>query len=166
MQYFCVTIPPAVKPTLLRQMDMGSLTCAHCVPCTRRRVMVSHKQVCTRGDSGGDRKTVPHPASPGDRTQGLQIRIPDALTSELCPLAKDLIINCINKWHEVVLITSVKAETYHPNYYSFLSLTKKIVLQRTRLQGQSRVQIRRYFNHGFFKAECELKGVCVKRILL
>ena len=28
MQYFCVTIPPAVRPTLLRQMDMGSLTCA------------------------------------------------------------------------------------------------------------------------------------------
>ena len=26
---YCVTIPPAVRPTLLRQMDMGSLTCAH-----------------------------------------------------------------------------------------------------------------------------------------
>ena len=25
---FCVSIPPAVKPTLLRQMDMGSLMCA------------------------------------------------------------------------------------------------------------------------------------------
>ena len=34
MQYSCVTIPPAVRPTLLRQMDMGSLTCAHIwMPC-------------------------------------------------------------------------------------------------------------------------------------
>ena len=29
MQYFCVSIPPAVRPTVIRQMDMGSLTCAH-----------------------------------------------------------------------------------------------------------------------------------------
>ena len=32
MQYFCVSIdsmPPAVRSTLLRQMDIGSLTCAH-----------------------------------------------------------------------------------------------------------------------------------------
>ena len=29
MQYLCVTIPPpAVRPTLVRQLDMGSLTCA------------------------------------------------------------------------------------------------------------------------------------------
>ena len=28
MQYVCVTIPPAVRPPLLRQMDTGSLTCA------------------------------------------------------------------------------------------------------------------------------------------
>ena len=27
VQRFCVSIPPAVRPTLLRQMDMGSLTC-------------------------------------------------------------------------------------------------------------------------------------------
>ena len=26
---FFVTIPPAVRPTILRQMDMGSVTCAH-----------------------------------------------------------------------------------------------------------------------------------------
>ena len=29
VQCFRVFIPPAVRPTLLRQMDMGSLTCAH-----------------------------------------------------------------------------------------------------------------------------------------
>ena len=28
MPYFCVTIPPAVRPSLERQMDMGSLKCA------------------------------------------------------------------------------------------------------------------------------------------
>ena len=27
MQYLCVTTPQAVRPTLLRQVDMGSLTC-------------------------------------------------------------------------------------------------------------------------------------------
>ena len=28
VEYFCVTTPPAVRPTLLRQTAMGSLTCA------------------------------------------------------------------------------------------------------------------------------------------
>ena len=28
VQYLCVTIPPAVRPTVLQQMDVGSLTCA------------------------------------------------------------------------------------------------------------------------------------------
>ena len=28
MQYFRVSIPPAVRPSLLRQMDVGSVTCA------------------------------------------------------------------------------------------------------------------------------------------
>ena len=32
MQYFCVSIPPAVRPTLLQQIDMGSLT-AHTFGC-------------------------------------------------------------------------------------------------------------------------------------
>ena len=38
--YFRVTIPPALRPTLLRQMDVGSFTCAHIwlrVVCTRMR---------------------------------------------------------------------------------------------------------------------------------
>ena len=40
LQYFCVTIPPAVTPSLLRQMDTGSLTCVQtwvCAVHTKRR---------------------------------------------------------------------------------------------------------------------------------
>ena len=29
VQYFFVTIPPVARPTLLRQIHMGSLTCVH-----------------------------------------------------------------------------------------------------------------------------------------
>ena len=47
-------IPPAMRPTLLRQMDMASLTCTHtfgCAPYTSRGI--SRKQVCMRVDSEG-----------------------------------------------------------------------------------------------------------------
>ena len=49
----------------------------HCFPWHHRPKVppvgggVRHKQVCTRVDSGGDRKIVPHPAQPWDQTQGL-----------------------------------------------------------------------------------------------
>ena len=88
--------PPAVRPTLLRQMDMGPLTCAHiwvCAVSLYTRMGVRHKQVCTRVDLEGQKKTtVPHPTPPWDRTQGLlsfelracnhcELRPPSRLTS-------------------------------------------------------------------------------------
>ena len=81
MQYFSGTPPPAVRPTLLRQMDMGSLTCAHIlgvyVHTKGGGGGCSHKQVCPRVDwDPRDIKAVPHPAPPRDRTQDLRIRNP------------------------------------------------------------------------------------------
>ena len=72
--YTCVTIPLAVRPTLLRQMDMVSAT--------------SHTHQGARGRGGAgtsksaqeltqrDRKTVLHPALPEAQTQVLWILIP------------------------------------------------------------------------------------------
>ena len=78
-----VSIPPAVRPILLPQTDMGPLTCT---------------QICGTGGPGTnssaqkltrrDRKVVPHPVPPGDRTQGLRIAYP-TLTTELHPPSAD-----------------------------------------------------------------------------
>ena len=83
VQCFRVSIWPALRRTLLRLMDMGSLTCAQIW------VRVIHTNAKWREGGGGsgtnksaqeltrrDRKTVCHPAPPGDRTQGLLIWIP------------------------------------------------------------------------------------------
>ena len=65
VQYFRVSVPPAVRPTLSRQMDIGSLTCAQ----------IWARAVHTKGGGGGqtqtnkpvkgltgrDRKLVPRP---------------------------------------------------------------------------------------------------------
>ena len=76
--YVRFSIPPAVRPTHLRKMDVGSLTCAQfgCVLYTWRGsgTNKSAEELTRR-----DRKTAP----PGDRSQGL--RISDALTTELHP---------------------------------------------------------------------------------
>ena len=53
---FRVFIPPAVRPTLSRQMAMGYLTCAIW---GRARQAQTAKELTRR-----DRKTVPHPAPP------------------------------------------------------------------------------------------------------
>ena len=76
VQCSCVYIQPAVMPTLLRQIDIGSLMCAHMWGCA----------VHTKGGSGTNksaqeltwrnRKAVPHPAPPRHRPQGLWIYIP------------------------------------------------------------------------------------------
>ena len=57
--------PPAVRPTLVRQMDMGYLTCAQvCLRAvhTKGGGAVRHKQVCTRVDSEGHKTPHPHPS--------------------------------------------------------------------------------------------------------
>ena len=53
LQSFRVSVPAAVMPTLffLRQMDMGSLTCARFLGACRTRK--GHEQVYTRVDSEG-----------------------------------------------------------------------------------------------------------------
>ena len=55
---FRVSIPPAVRLSPLRQMDMGSLTCAQIWMRAKHKkgrggwvVVVKHRQVCTRVDS-------------------------------------------------------------------------------------------------------------------
>ena len=70
--FLCVTIPPAVTPTLSRQMDMGSLTCAHtcCVPYTRSGI--GHKQVLAQELTRRDRKNVSDHAQP---SQGIEPRV-------------------------------------------------------------------------------------------
>ena len=86
--YLCVTIPPAVRPTLVRLVEMGSLTCAHIVRACR-----THEEGSGTSKSAQphvtlkDRKTtVPHPAPPGDRTlNGLRNRQSDALNTVPCP---------------------------------------------------------------------------------
>ena len=82
---FCVTIPAAARPTLIRQMDMGSLTCAQMCVCHTHEGGSGtnmYAQELTRRD----RKTVPHPAPTGDRTQGLPgLNYDDILTTELLP---------------------------------------------------------------------------------
>ena len=66
MQYFCVTVPPAVRGlTLLGQMGMGSLTCAQIwVRAVHTKWQSgTTKQVCTRIDSEGQKIcTSPCPA--------------------------------------------------------------------------------------------------------
>ena len=86
MQYLCVSIPPAVRPTLLRQMDRGSLTCAQIwVRAITHEAGSMYKQVCTRVNSEGQKKmslTLP--------SQGIEARVFefisfDAGTIELRP---------------------------------------------------------------------------------
>ena len=84
---FRVSISPVVRPTLLRQIDMGSLTCAQMWVCA-----VDTKWG-GRGSSTNktrrDRTTVPHSAPSGHRTQGLRIWInSNALTTEQRPPSK------------------------------------------------------------------------------
>ena len=68
---FHVSIPLAVRSTLLRHMDMRSLTRAHKFGCKQYPPRgVRHKQVCARADSSGQKKlslTLPH--------QGIEPRV-------------------------------------------------------------------------------------------
>ena len=84
---------PAVRPTPLRQMDMGSLTCTQC--CTHKGGWGTKKsaQELTRRD----RKTVPHPALylPRDWTQGLRIWIPMFYHwAKSRPVNRDMLQSC------------------------------------------------------------------------
>ena len=87
VQCFRVSIPPTVKPTLLRQIDIESLTCAqiwvravHTIECG------SGTNKSTQELTRRDRNTVPDPSTPGDRTQGLRIEFRlSSLTTELRP---------------------------------------------------------------------------------
>ena len=88
------------------QLDSGCLTCAQCgcVPYTRRGVR--HKHVCTRVDSGSQRKTV----------QGIELRA-----------ASDLNSNALNHWatsmHKLVYrhakVECYRLNNYCPIYYSY-----------------------------------------------
>ena len=72
MQYFCVTIPPAVRPTLLWQVDIHNGICN--LPTDYRK----HEGGSSTNKSAQEltwrtRETVLHPALLGDQTQGLWI---------------------------------------------------------------------------------------------
>ena len=67
MQYLCVIIPPAVRPTLLQHMDLGSLTCARIWV---RAIHAKGGQALTRVESEGQKKIVPHPVPPGYQSLG------------------------------------------------------------------------------------------------
>ena len=77
MQCFRVSTPPAVMPTLFTMDGYGIFNMR-----TNLSVCRTHKGGSGTNKSaqeltleGQQKKTVPHPAPPGDRTQGLQIRI-------------------------------------------------------------------------------------------
>ena len=87
VQCFRVFTPPAVRPSPLRQIDMGSLTCAqtwvralHIYIYTRKGGQGTNKsaQELARRDR---KKPVHHPAPPGDRTQGSSDVNPDSLSN-------------------------------------------------------------------------------------
>ena len=72
VQCFRVFIPPAVRPTLLRQMDIWYLTCAHIFGACRthdRAQIRLHKS----WPSGTENLFLTPRTPPGDRTQGLRI---------------------------------------------------------------------------------------------
>ena len=64
MQYLCLTVPPAVRPTVLRQMDAGCLTC------TQIRSRESGEGGQTDKSA---RELTQGPTLPGDPTQAVQI---------------------------------------------------------------------------------------------
>ena len=82
VQCFRVSIPPAVRHTLLQQMDIRSLTCLvdkfGGVPYTQRGIR--HKQVCTRVVSDSETEKLVFPAPPWDQNPG-------SLDLVICPLA-------------------------------------------------------------------------------
>ena len=74
--YFCVSIPPAVRPFLLRQMDMVSLTCAHIwVRAVHTKWGEAHTSL-HKSWLGGTEQLPATLTRTGDRTQGLRIWIP------------------------------------------------------------------------------------------
>ena len=81
MQFFRVSIPPAVKSSLLRQMDMRSLMCAQIWEC-RTYEGGSGTNKSAQESTQRDRKTVFHLAPPGDRTRFSDLNS-DSLTTEL-----------------------------------------------------------------------------------
>ena len=52
MSFFGVTMPPAVGPTLLPQMDMGSLTCARFGACSTHELTDVVMNFMKRGGGG------------------------------------------------------------------------------------------------------------------
>ena len=86
MQYSCVTVPPAVRRTLLRQMDMGSFTCAQIwVRAIRTKggqaQTIKSPQELTRGNIN----TFTYPAPSRGSNPGSAGLNSDALTTELHP---------------------------------------------------------------------------------
>ena len=82
--FFCDPTTGCVRPTLLRQMDMGSLTCAQMLVaclCTRKG---GQAQASQHSEGGTDQKLLLLTLTrQGDRTQGLRIWNSDSLTTEL-----------------------------------------------------------------------------------
>ena len=70
-EFLCDHIPPAVRPTPLRQMDMGSLTFWVRAVHTKGGQAIKKSQELTWRDRKN--RPIDHPAPPGNRTQGLRI---------------------------------------------------------------------------------------------
>ena len=91
MQCFCITIPPALRPTRLRQMDIGSLTWAQSYlgACRTQRRWgeggVSGAKKSAQELTRRDRKTVPHTSSGRDSNPGSSDWKSDALPLS-CPI--------------------------------------------------------------------------------
>ena len=101
MQCFRVSIPLTVRPTLLRQMDMGSLTWAQIWVLAAHTKGGSSTNKSAQELTRRDRKTAHHLAPPGDRTQGLRIDFWRTNRSAMSPINRPTLIKAgQSRWGE------------------------------------------------------------------
>ena len=85
MQYFCVAIPGAVRPTVLQQTYVGSLTCEYIWVGAVRMKGESATKKFAQELTWRDRKTARYPAPTRGSNPGSSDLNSDALTTELRP---------------------------------------------------------------------------------
>ena len=125
--FFSVTIPPAVRPTLLRQMDMGSITCAHNLgACRAHEREVMHKQVCTKRVGSERQKKMSLTIAPGtDSKPGSCGVNADALVTERRLPGHDYCSPCDHQ-------TRLRRRTFWRMEYRFLTAARVALQEECR----------------------------------
>ena len=132
VQCFRVSIPLAVRHTLLQQMDMGSLTYTHIWVRAIHMKGIGHKQAFTRVDSEGY-KNCPSPCPTRRSNPGSSDLKPDTLTTEL-------ILSPILDKHKPLWGTTLE----HVLCYKFLILVKIVSISSLK---KIRLTLRCPINH-------------------